>query len=137
MVNLRDGSFHGDFEDFDPERVEERAGLYETGTYRDGQREGRYEYFYPRGVFRGRGTYENWIAEGPYESYHENGELRSRGIFAAGELDGPSERYFENGQLVSRGTLNMGEECGEWTVESEARPTHPVETRPRRRQLAP
>ena len=63
-VNLRDGRFHGDFEDFDPERVEEGVGLYETGTYRDGQREGRYEYFYPSGVLRGRGTYENGLGEG-------------------------------------------------------------------------
>ena len=37
-VNLRDGRFHGDFEDFDPEGAAEEDSLYQTGTYRDGQR---------------------------------------------------------------------------------------------------
>ena len=53
-VNLRDGRFHGDFEDFDIRGILEemqlnvvRHGLYQTGTYRDGQREGRTELFYP------------------------------------------------------------------------------------------
>jgi antitoxin component YwqK of YwqJK toxin-antitoxin module len=143
-VNLRDGRFHGDFEDFEPEGVAYNLGIYETGAYRDGQREGRYEYFYPSGVFRGRGTYENGLKEGPYESYHENGELRSRfnlvageevglveiyyengqlesrGTYVAGERDGPYEFYHENGQLRFGGTWNMGEACGEWIVEGEA-----------------
>ena len=58
-VNLRDGRFHGDFEDFEPDVFADRdsLGIYETGTYRDGQREGRYEYLYPSGVLRGGGTY--------------------------------------------------------------------------------
>ena len=81
------------------------AGLgYLTGTYRDGQREGPFEVFYPSGVLRGRGTYENDLREGPYESYHENGELRSRSNFVAGEPDGPFEDYYENGQLMEKGS---------------------------------
>ena len=137
-VNLRDGRFHGDFEDFEPDDVPGSLDLYQTGTYRDGQREGRFEYFYPSGVLRGRGTYENGEEEGPYESWHENGEPRSKityaageldgpfefyyengqleekGTFTAGELDGPFESYHENGQLERRGTANMGQKCGEW-----------------------
>lgn len=141
-VNLRDGRFHGDFEDFDPERVEEGLSIYQTGTYRDGLREGRSEYFYPSGVLRGHGTYERSEVNGTYESYYENGELRSKSTYTAGELDGPFDFYYENGQLQSRGsytagerhgptefyyedgrlrlkgTFNMGEECGTW-VEAE------------------
>ena len=147
-VNLRDGRFHGDFEDFDPEGAADSLGLYQTGTYRDGQREGRYEYFYPSGVFRGRGTYENGLQEGsyesyhengqvnfkgtyvagerdgPYASYHENGQLQEKGTYVAGKRDGPAEKHFENGQLQSKGTLNRGEPCGEWIVRGEAR-TYP------------
>jgi antitoxin component YwqK of YwqJK toxin-antitoxin module len=63
--NLRNGRFHGDYEDFAPETYRLGSGFYETGTYRDGQREGRFENFYPSGVFRGRGTYENGLKEGP------------------------------------------------------------------------
>ena len=143
-VNLRDGRFHGDFEDFEPEAVVDGSlGIYQTGTYRDGQREGRFEYFYPSGVLRGRGTYENGEEEGPYESWHENGEPRSKityaageldgpfefyyengqleekGTFTAGELDGPFESYHENGQLEQRGTANMGQKCGEWIEDGE------------------
>ena len=113
-VNLIDGRFHGDFEDFDPERVGEGVSLYETGTYRDGQREGRYEYFYPSGVLRGRGTYENGLPEGPYESYYENGEPRNKINYTDGERDGPYEFYYENGQVQQKGVWNMGEACGEW-----------------------
>ena len=142
-VNLRDGRFHGDFEDFALEG--DSQGLYQTGTYRDGQLEGRFEVFYPSGVFRARGTYENGEQDGPSELYSENGQLEFRATFAAGELDGPYEAYYENGQLWEkktyvadeldgpyeayhenaqlweRGTWNMGEECGEWIIEGEAR----------------
>jgi len=143
-VNLRDGRFHGDFEDFEDFEVEgDSLGMYETGTYRDGQREGRHEYFYPSGVLRGRGTYDNDERDGPYEGYYENGELRIKLTFVAGERDGPYEIYYENGQLelkvalvagepdgpaelydengqsLSEGIWNMGEECGEWIIDGE------------------
>jgi antitoxin component YwqK of YwqJK toxin-antitoxin module len=83
-VNLRDGRFHGDFEDFALEG--DSQGLYQTGTYRDGQLEGRFEVFYPSGVFRGRGTYEN-------------GQLWERGTWNMGEecgewiIDGETVTY--------------------------------------------
>jgi antitoxin component YwqK of YwqJK toxin-antitoxin module len=109
-INLRDGRFHGDFEDFEPEG--DTLGLYQTGTYRDGQLEGRYEYFYPSGVLRGRGTYENGLEEGPYESYHANGELRSKINYTDGALDGPYEFYHENGQLWQKVTYVADERDG-------------------------
>jgi len=118
MVNLRDGRFHGDYEDFEPEAPEEGTlnvrlyGLYETGTYRDGQLEGRYEHFYQSGVLRGRGTYENGESNGPYESYHENGELSIRSNYVAGELDGLYEGYYENGELSSRRTYRADQRDG-------------------------
>ena len=113
-VNLRDGRFHGDFEDFEPDDVPGSLDLYQTGTYRDGQREGRFEYFYPSGVLRGRGTYENGLQEGPYESYYESGEPRNKFNYTDAEQDGPFESYHESGQLERRGTANMGQKCGEW-----------------------
>ncbi len=110
-VNLRNGRFHGDFEDFAPEGFFGR--IYETGTYRDGQREGRFENFYPSGVFRGRGTYENGLKEGPYESYYEDGryfsQLWEKGTYTAGKLDGPYELYHENGQIRARNTYRDGQ----------------------------
>ena len=134
-VNRRDGRFHGDFEDFDPERFRDLdLGIYQTGTYRDGQREGSYEYFYSSGVLRSHGTYENGELHGPYESYYENGEPRNKINYTDGELDGPFESYDENGQLVLKGTYSadrdrghyylghlyyivpgyLGQKCGEW-----------------------
>jgi len=76
-VNLRDGRFHGDFEDF--ELAGDSLGLYQTGTYRDGQREGRTEIFYPSGVLRARASYENDETEGTSETYYENGQLEWTG----------------------------------------------------------
>ena len=91
-VNLRDGRFHGDFEDFDPERFRELGlGIYQMGSYMDGQREGSYEYVYPSGVPRGHGTYENGEVSGTYESYYENGQLLGMNTYKEGVLDGPSE----------------------------------------------
>jgi len=133
-VNLRDGRFHGDFEDFELEG--DSLGLYQTGTYRDGQREGRSEHFYPSGSLYDRVSYENdeldgpaeyyyensqlWEKstytagerDGPLEGYHENGQLEIRTTYAAGKLDGPYERYYENGQLDLRGTFTAGEPDG-------------------------
>ena len=94
-VNLRDGRLHGDFEDFEPEDAPDSLGLYQTGTYRNGQREGRFEVFYPSGVFRGRGTYAN-------------GQLAEKGTYKDGVVDGqiffPVVRYYENGQVREKGT---------------------------------
>ena len=144
-VNLIDGRFHGDFEDFDPEvnnafLVNESLGSYQIGTYQDGQLEGPFENFYPSGVLRGHGTYVAGVFHGPFETYYENGQLRFKGTYVDGELDGPSERYNEGGQLTGRsnhtvGELNglsetyyangvlmqrgeyyMGNRCGEWIV---------------------
>ena len=111
-VNLMDGRLHGDFEDFDPGGVEEGLGLYETGTYRGGQREGRYEYFYPSGVLRGRGTYRNDKSDGPYESYYENGQLRLKHDYRDGKPNGPFETYRENGTMEWQGTYKDGERHG-------------------------
>ena len=88
-VNLRDGRFHGDFEDF--ELAGDSLGLYQTGTYRDGQKEGRTEFFYTSGVLYAPASYENDEFDGPLEAYDENGQLRTKATYVAGELDGPGE----------------------------------------------
>ena len=88
-VNLRDGRFHGDFEDF--ELAGDSLGIYQTGTYRDGQKEGRTEFFYPSGVLYAPASYENDEFDGPLEAYDENGQLRTKATYVAGELDGPGE----------------------------------------------
>ena len=106
-VNLRDGRFHGDFEDF--ELAGDSLGIYQTGTYRDGQKEGRTEFFYPSGVLYARASYENDEAEGTSETYYETGQLQEKGIYLMGELDGPFENYYENGQLEATGTYVAGE----------------------------
>jgi len=116
-VNLSDGRLDGDFEDLDPEGAEEGLGIYQTGTYRDGQREGRYENWYPSGVLRGQGTYRNDKQDGPYESHYENGELRNKTTYKDGELHGRVEWYYENGELRRMGKVNMGLRCGEWIWE--------------------
>ena len=125
-VNLRDGRFHGDFEDFDPERFRELGlGIYQTGSYMDGQRVGSYEYVYPSGAPRGHGTYENGEVNGTYESYYENGQLLGMNTYKEGVLDGPSESYHQDGRLQSRGAWNMGEACGRWIIVGEARTLPP------------
>ena len=116
-INLRDGRFHGDFEDFNPELLRGLdLGIYQTGSYRDGQREGRYEYFYPSGVFSSRGTYENDELDGPAEYYYENGQLWEKRAYTAGELDGPFEAYYENGPLRVKATFVAGERDGPWEM---------------------
>jgi antitoxin component YwqK of YwqJK toxin-antitoxin module len=112
-VNLRDGRLHGDFEDFDPERFKDLdLGIYQMGSYRDGQREGSYEYFYSSGVLWGRGNYKNGEQDGHFESLEENGQLRSISTYSEGVLNGPSEYYFENGQLQSKSNFKDDERHG-------------------------
>ena len=127
-VNLRDGRLHGDFEDFEPEDIPDSLGIYQTGTYRDGQREGPFAYFYPNGVLRGRGTYENGLLEGLYESWHENGEQRSRANWVAGEVDGPFEQYYEDGRVEARGNVDMGRSAMSGLMTVRRSPTTPAET---------
>jgi antitoxin component YwqK of YwqJK toxin-antitoxin module len=124
-VNLRDGRFHGDFEDFNPERfmnslTGSEEGCYECGffrgrgTYENGLEEGPYESYHANGQLSSKSTYTAGEYDGPYESYYENGQLNEKSTYENGERHGPFEFYLENGQLQIKATWNMGEPCGEW-----------------------
>ena len=110
---LRNGEYHGSFTDYEPEGVEASLGIYQEGEYRDGLREGPYNYFYPSGIIRGEGSYRSGLRDGPYTSWYENGQIRNKWNRSNGELDGPYEDYYENGQLNEKGSYSNGEVCGE------------------------
>ncbi len=106
---LKDGLLHGSYEDHRPTAVEENSGIYETGTYLHGLKEGPFELHYPSHQLRGRGTYVRGRENGPYESFHENGQLRSRATYLDGRLEGTLESFYENGQLSERSTYRNGQ----------------------------
>ena len=95
-------------------------GLYQTGTYRDGQREGRSERFYPSGALYDRVSFENdrfpydsFRREGRSEHFYPSGTLYDRVSWENDKLDGPAEYYYEeNGQLWEKSTYTAGERDG-------------------------
>jgi len=72
------------------------------------------EEFHENGQLRIRNNFKDGKRDGPWEWFHENGQLRVRGSYIEGELDGLYEWFYNNGQSERRGTYRNGEPDGLW-----------------------
>ena len=84
----------------------------EKGTFKDGKKEGPYEFSYANGV-TGRGTYKDGKQDGLVEGFYENGQLKYRYHYKDGRLEGEAEEYYSNGQLMRRELYKEGDDDAE------------------------
>ena len=66
--------------------------LREKKTYKDGKKDGVYEWYFENGQLEEKGTYKDGVADGAVERYYENGQLRWKGTY-----NGVIEKYNEDG----------------------------------------
>jgi antitoxin component YwqK of YwqJK toxin-antitoxin module len=69
-----------------------------------------------------RGLFKNGKKEGSWEYYFENGQLWKKGDYKNGKKEGLWVRHLSNGQLISKGTYKNDREDGDWvsyTVDGE------------------
>ena len=73
--------------------------LVYTGSYKDDQKTGTWEYFDP---FREKGEMLNGKKEGIWKTYRNDGTLSSKAFYVNGLKEGKSESYFPNGSLLTQ-----------------------------------
>ena len=77
--------------------------------YKNGKRDGCYNYFHKNGQLMFRGNYKNGKLHGPFEGFHHyNGQLIETGDYKNGNPQGPWQRFDVNGNLVSSQIFKNG-----------------------------
>ena len=86
----------------------EISGL-ETGSFKKGEKTGKWIKFYKNGQLHFKGNYEDGKRDGLWESYHENGQLMWKGNLKDGKQDGLWKTFRKNGQLWTKENYKDGE----------------------------
>ena len=61
-----------------------------------------------------QGKFKDGKKEGSWEYYFENGQLWKKGNYKNGKKEGLWVRHLSNGQLISKGAYKNNKEDGEW-----------------------
>jgi antitoxin component YwqK of YwqJK toxin-antitoxin module len=92
----------------------EISGL-ETGSFKKGEKNGKWIHFYKNGQLFVKGNYKDGKREdGLWEFFYENGQLLWKGNYQDGKDDGLWEFYHKNGQLQGKGNYKDGKPDGLW-----------------------
>lgn len=103
------------------------GALLSRGSYKDGEREGIWEWYFPDGKIYYKSGYspdrkrQVWIEtnllgneHGIHERYYPNGQIEEKGTFEYGLKIGEWEKYYKNGKLEHRGFYRADKKIGEW-----------------------
>lgn len=115
--HLRNGLFHGRYEEYHPKVDSLGSRGYERGTYEEGHREGGFEVYESVGKLSEKGRYLRGVRHGPYLAYHDNMSLWIKTEYIEGRWEGPYESFDRNGKLVAKGRYKKNLQCGLWIQE--------------------
>jgi antitoxin component YwqK of YwqJK toxin-antitoxin module len=98
----------------------ENGELSRLETHKDGKKDGVWEWYYENGLLEYKETYKDGKKDGVWEWYYENGQLSRLETHKDGKKDGVWDEYYENGQLAHKGNYKDGREYGvlEWYYEN-------------------
>ena len=89
--------------------------LIDSGTFKDGERDGLTEQFYnDTGKLRVSANYKNGVLEGEFKAYYPNGNLQGEVIYKNGEMNGEYKEYNENKSIRLSGNYKNNLQDGEW-----------------------
>lgn len=92
MAMYKDQPFTGmSFTFWENKRVNEQFPWF------NGKMDGEYKQFSPEGKLLTWINYKNGIKQGPYEYYYDNGAMQSKGQFVDGELEGEITGFYATG----------------------------------------
>ena len=108
--NYREGLKNGDFEEF---------SIYGytilSGSFKDGLKDGKWEYAYYTGDVEKVSHYENGVLNGGYTYYYDNGKTNVRGQYKSGDKDGEWIWYTNTGNKDMKGSFKSGLQHGDWS----------------------
>ena len=85
------------------------------GSFKDGEKHGRWEYAYYTGDKEKVSHYENGVLEGDYEYFYDNGQLNVKGRYKNGKKTGMWTWYTNSGKRDMEGTFQEDLQHGKWT----------------------
>ena len=108
------------------------SGLH-NGIFKDGRRDGRWEYYHENGQLKQKVTYKDEKPDGSYEVYFDNGNPEWKGTYKNGKMHGiwewsyenghmrvgPFTGYHKNGFLRVTGEYKDGKKDGQWMLYDE------------------
>ena len=86
-------------------------GITGTGSYREGERHGRWEYRYASDQVQSEGSYDMGRRTGLWTTYYSDGSKESEKPYVGGQLEGTVKVYDPLGNLepMASGTFRKGE----------------------------
>ena len=108
--NYQKGLKHGSFEEMS-------IYGYTTlkGAFKNGEKDGRWEYFYYTGEKEKVTEYVNGVLEGTYQYFYDNGQLNVEGTYKNGKKEGVWTWYTNKGTRDMSGTFKDDVQHGDWT----------------------
>jgi antitoxin component YwqK of YwqJK toxin-antitoxin module len=105
------------------------TGTKESGTLRNGLKNGVFEWFFENNQLGFRDTYRDGQRDGLFEYYYKNGFLLEKGMMRNGRRHGVSEEYaFRLYRLTHRGNYDLGYKCGNWIEHGKSQSYDPCPT---------
>lgn len=117
------GRSHGLYQSFFPST----GALLSRGNFKNGEREGVWEWYFPNGRIYYRSGYSSekkrqvWIEtnllgneHGLHERYYSSGNLEERGSFEFGLKTGVWEKFYKNGNFEHGGRYKSDKKVGKW-----------------------
>ena len=106
----KDGKQNGLFQMYTEDGI-----LIDSGTFKDGERDGLTEQFYnDTGKLRVSANYKNGVLDGEFKAYYPNGNLQGEVIYKNGEMNGEYKEYNENKSIRLFGNYKNNLQDGEW-----------------------
>ena len=84
----------------------------ESGKFKNGKKNGLWEWYYENGQLKGKGNIKNGVMNGSYKSYYENGQLKSKGYWKDNKFSGLSKWYYKSDQLLMKVNFKEGLQHG-------------------------
>ncbi len=106
----KDGKQDGLFQMYTEDGV-----LIDSGTFKNGERDGLTEQFYnDTGKLRVSANYKDGVLDGKFKAYYPNGNLQGEVIYKNGEMNGDFKEYHENKNIRLLGSYKNSLQDGEW-----------------------
>ena len=86
----------------------ENGRKQESGTYRNGLKEGEFLQWFENGKPRTRGNYINNLREGLYTWYYSSGAKNEEAFFIHGKKEGANLEWYEHGELKKKAVCHNG-----------------------------
>ena len=110
LYNYKEGLKDGNFEEFSMYGFKTLKG-----SFKDGAKDGKWEYAYSTGDKEKVSHYENSLLEGDYAYYYDNGQVNVEGKYKSGKKDSEWIWYTNTGKKDMAGSFKNDLQHGDWS----------------------